>query len=181
MREILVEMFRHNLWANLTLIEFCAALPDPVLATRIPGAYGAIDDTLGHLAGTEEGYLSMLHGELAPGAAKRDRTTSPDLATLREQALRAGGRLELPTIHDHARASGEGLIAYAAAVEGDPMVLMAWPDRVYELPASLVLVQAVNHATEHRSQVSTALTQAGITPIAIDGWAWSAVRAASPS
>jgi uncharacterized damage-inducible protein DinB len=37
-------------------------------------------------------------------------------------------------------------------------------------------VQAINHATEHRSQVMTALTQVGITPPDLDGWSWSGER-----
>ena len=38
------------------------------------------------------------------------------------------------------------------------------------MPASLILLQAVNHATEHRSQIATILTQLGIEPPAMDGW-----------
>jgi uncharacterized damage-inducible protein DinB len=38
------------------------------------------------------------------------------------------------------------------------------------MPASLLLLQAVNHGTEHRSQVATILTQLGIEPPDMDGW-----------
>jgi uncharacterized damage-inducible protein DinB len=38
------------------------------------------------------------------------------------------------------------------------------------------LTQAINHATEHRTQIRTALTQAGIEPPALDGWAWDAAQ-----
>jgi uncharacterized damage-inducible protein DinB len=152
MNAMLAEMFRHNLWANLRLIDACVALPESVLEAHVPGTYGTVRETIGHLAGTEEGYLAMLTGALAPGALPRDATATPDLATLREHALRAGQQLDLATVRDHLRASGKGLIAYAASVEGDPTVQVAWPDQVYELPASLVLAQAINHATEHRSR-----------------------------
>jgi uncharacterized damage-inducible protein DinB len=40
------------------------------------------------------------------------------------------------------------------------------------MPASLILLQAVNHSTEHRSQVATILTQLQIEPPAMDGWAY---------
>jgi uncharacterized damage-inducible protein DinB len=40
------------------------------------------------------------------------------------------------------------------------------------MPLSLFLLQAINHATEHRSQVATILTQLGLTPPEMDGWAY---------
>jgi uncharacterized damage-inducible protein DinB len=44
------------------------------------------------------------------------------------------------------------------------------------MPAALFLVQAINHATEHRTQIKTALTQAGISPPELDGWTWDDER-----
>jgi uncharacterized damage-inducible protein DinB len=38
------------------------------------------------------------------------------------------------------------------------------------MPASLL--QAVNHGTEHRSQVATILTQLGVVPPEMDGWTY---------
>ena len=40
------------------------------------------------------------------------------------------------------------------------------------MPASLLLLQAVNHGTEHRSQVATILTQLGVVPPEMDGWTY---------
>jgi uncharacterized damage-inducible protein DinB len=37
---------------------------------------------------------------------------------------------------------------------------------------SLFLLQAVNHGTEHRSQVATVLTQLGVEPPGMDGWTY---------
>jgi uncharacterized damage-inducible protein DinB len=168
---ILTQMFRHNLWANLTLIDFCETQPADVLETNVPGTFGTIRETLGHLVGTEEGYLSALKGDFEHSSSA-DEGPNPTLATLRERALQAGEVLALATVREHAVKSGEGLVAYAEAAEGDPIVRMIWFDQTYELPASLFLVQAINHATEHRAQIKTALTQAGIAPPEIDGWTW---------
>ena len=168
---ILTEMFRHNLWANLTLLDLCATLPDEILETDVPGTFGTIRETLGHLAGTEEGYLAGLVGEIAPDSSL-DEEVSPNLATLRERALRVGEVLALATVREHAVKSGKGLIAYTEAVAGNPTVRVAWFGQAYEMPASLLLVQAINHATEHRAQIKTALTQAGIAPPELDGWTW---------
>jgi uncharacterized damage-inducible protein DinB len=155
---ILAELFRHNLWANLTLLDLYATLSEEILATSVPGTYGGIRETLTHLVGAEERYLSALVG----GPERRNPTleaTAPDVATLRE----------------HAHQSGAGLIAYAGTVESNPTLDVTWRGQTYEMPAALFLVQAINHATEHRSQIKIALTQAGITPPELDGWTWDDV------
>ena len=40
----------------------------------------------------------------------------------------------------------------------------------YRFPASGLLIQAINHATDHRSHIATILTQQGIEPLNLDGW-----------
>src|ERR671916_2304801 len=156
---ILADLFRHNLWANLTLIDLCVTLPDEILETKVPGTYGGVRETLAHQVGAEERYLAAL----VAGPERRNPTleeTAPDLSTLRE----------------HARQSGEGFVAYAERVEGNPTLQVIWRGQSYEMPAALFLVQAINHATEHRTQIKTALTQAGITPPELDGWTWDDER-----
>jgi uncharacterized damage-inducible protein DinB len=156
---VLAEMFRHNLWANLALIDCCAALPDDVLDTAIPGTYGGIRATLTHLAGAEGRYLAALTG----GPERRNPTfeqANPDLETVRERVQQ----------------SSEGLIAFAERVEADSILAVTWHGETYDMPVSLFLTQAINHATEHRSQIKTALTQAGIEPPELDGWTWDDAR-----
>jgi uncharacterized damage-inducible protein DinB len=158
-KPILTELLRHNLWANLVLLDLCLTLPDEILETNVPGTYGSIRETLAHLVGAEERYVSALRG----GPERRNPTleeTAPDLVTLRE----------------HARQSGEMFIAYAEMVEGNPTLDVTWHSQSHEMPAALFLVQAINHATEHRTQINTALTQAGITPPELDGWTWDYER-----
>ena len=43
----------------------------------------------------------------------------------------------------------------------------------YDADGAVILVQAFNHATEHRSQVCTILTTLGIEPPDLSGWEWS--------
>ena len=99
---ILAGLFRHNLWANLTLIDLCATLPDEILETNVPGTFGTVRDTLGHLAGTEEGYLAGLVEE-AERDSNSDNEASPNLATLRERAAGRRG----PRSRHRARAGAE--------------------------------------------------------------------------
>jgi uncharacterized damage-inducible protein DinB len=174
---ILADLCRHNLWANLVLIDRCASLPDDVLETNVPGTFGSVRETLGHLVGTEEGYLAGLVGESESDASPDDEAF-PTLATLRERALAAGQVLALATVREHAVTSGAGLIAYAENVAGNPTVRVTWFAQTWELSAALFMVQAINHATEHRAQIKTALTQAGITPPELDGWTWDREQSA---
>ena len=156
---ILAELFRHNLWANLILIDLCLTLPEEILETNVPGTYGGIHETLTHLVGAEERYLLALAG----GSKRFNATleeTAPDLATLRE----------------HARQSGERFVAYAGTVEGNPTLDVTWHGQSYKMPTAFYLVQAINHSTEHRSQIKIALTQAGISPPELDGWTWDDER-----
>ena len=156
---ILADLFRHNLWANLTLIDLCATLPDDVLGSDVRGTYGGIRETLNHMVGAEERYLTALVAE----PERRNPTleeTAPDLTTLRK----------------HGRQSGEAFVDYAGTVEGNPILDVTWHGQAYRMPAALFLVQAINHATEHRTQIKTALTQAGITPPELDGWTWDDER-----
>ncbi len=46
--------------------------------------------------------------------------------------------------------------------------------RPVALPAVTVYVQAINHATEHRSQIATILTQQGVESPNFSGWACGA-------
>ena len=156
---VLADLFRHNRWANLSLVDFIMGQPDDILETNVPGTYGTIRETLAHFAGAEERY----HAALTGGPERRNPTLEelrPDLATMRE----------------HLDQSGAGLMAFAESVTGDPTLTVVWRGETHQTPASLFLVQAINHATEHRSQIMTALTQAGVSPPELDGWAWDEER-----
>jgi uncharacterized damage-inducible protein DinB len=156
---VLAELFRHNLWANLILFDLCLTLPEEILETSVPGTFGGIRETLIHLVGAEERYLLALAG----GSKRRNPSLeeiSPDLATVRE----------------HARQSGERFVAYAETVEGNPTLDVTWDGQSYKVPTAFYVVQAINHSTEHRSQIKIALTQAGISPPELDGWDWDDAR-----
>lgn len=148
----LVTLFRHNLWANLRLLDACAALDAAQLDEAVTGTYGAIYDTLNHLVRAEQGYLIQLTGQY-PELRLR-RTDRPSLDTLRAQA----------------RLSGVGLMAVAGTIA--PSAMATWEDENgrWAIAAGVVLTQAINHATEHRAQIATTLAQIGVTPPEMDGW-----------
>ena len=150
----LVTMFRHNLWANLGLIDACAALEEEQLAATAVGTYGTIYDTLHHLVRAEQGYLYLLTGD-SPVARMR-REDKPTIATLRENS----------------RLFSEGLMAVAAGVTPSALAYSVEENGRWAMPAGVVLNQAINHATEHRAHIMTILTQMGIEPPDLSGWAF---------
>ena len=72
-------------------------------------------------------------------------------------------------------AHGDGQLERAAATpDADRRVQVTGhdPPGTWSMAAPLFLLQAVNHSTEHRSQVATILTQLGIEPPSMDGWTY---------
>ena len=62
--------------------------------------------------------------------------------------------------------------ATQVAEEREVEVIGDDPPGTWRMPGPLLLLQAVNHGTEHRSQVATILTQLGIQPPEMDGWTY---------
>lgn len=148
------DFYRHNLWANLHLLDACAQLTDEQLDASAPGTYGRIRDTLVHLFRAEASYLAQLT-QRPP-----ERRLSPD---------------EFPgveALREHARRSGEGLIAVATTVDPAHILQGTYQGEPYEMPVIVPLMQAIHHAADHRSQIATALSQLGIEPPNLSVWAY---------
>jgi uncharacterized damage-inducible protein DinB len=151
----LVALFRHNLWANLRLLDACTALNEQQLAATTAGTFGDIYTTLKHIVHAEQSYLSRLTGRQSETPLPQE--DNPNVTALRE----------------HARYFGEGLITVAAGAAPSDTFQVEWDDGQFrEIPGSLLLTQVINHATEHRAQVMTILTQQGIEPPDLSGWAY---------
>ena len=152
---VLETLYHHNLWANLSLVDVCALLSDEQLQTSVVGGYGSILDTLQHFVMSEESYVYRIRtGEPLVRAQDAPRPTMAEMRT------------SLQT-------SGEGLIEWATKVAPTDNIQLTWKDRqpVY-VPKAVILTQAINHATEHRSQIMTILTQLGIEPPDLSSWSY---------
>ena len=147
---ILVKIFEHNNWANDQIIRACYDLSDEQLdAVPQSTTKGSIRRTLTHLVSSQSGYLTLLTQSL-----ESRREVRPVLDELR----------------DAARASGEGFIDLARDTSGKlPRTQLQTHDN-YLVDPWVVMVQAINHATEHREQIKSMLTTLGVTPPEIDGW-----------
>ena len=58
--DTLTILFRHNRWANLSILERCAELTDEQLDATIAGTFGTIRDTLQHIVTAEQSYFSRI-------------------------------------------------------------------------------------------------------------------------
>ena len=147
--DLLVKLFEHNNWANMQIIQACHALSDEQLDAEPQSAtQGSIRSTLSHLVGSQHGYLSLL---MLPVEARV--RLSPALDELQEVAHK----------------SGEGLLALARGEQKPFETRLRTRDGFYTEPW-VVMLQAINHATEHREQIKSMLSALGITPPNIDGW-----------
>jgi uncharacterized damage-inducible protein DinB len=145
----LEKLFEHNNWANLKIIQSCMALGDEQLDAESHSATkGNIRETLVHLVKSQRGYLALL--TLPPEA----RPTEP---------------LPFDELLESVRASGDGLLALAKGERQPFQNPLQTTDGFYVAPW-VVMVQAINHATEHREQIKSMLSALGITPPDIDGW-----------
>lgn len=146
------DFIRQNEWATLTLVEACRELTDEHLDdSSTTGVYGSIRATFHHIVSAEGGYATLLGHE--PEGRLRSRDPWPGFDGLADQVRKAADSLVAATFEDHDRRIplGDG----------------------WEVEASVVLIQAVHHGTDHRSQICTILTDLGVEPPEIDSWSWS--------
>lgn len=153
MTSLLVKLFEHNRWANLRAAAACAGLTDAQLDATVSGTAGPVRDTLMHVAGAEQRYVMLLSGR-QPTYSERDGW--PGAEALR-RALDE---------------SGNALIDLAGRADPDEVLRGERGGERYELPVEIAYTQAINHATEHRSQIATILTQQGVEPPDFQAWAW---------
>jgi len=150
---LLIETFRYNKWANLHLLDVCAALSDEQLQLTAPGTYGTIAATLHHLFAAEQRYLRRLAGTKPE---INEREPLPGVALLREHAVRSGDRL----------------IEAAGRTTPDDTIDEERDGRVMRLHLGVVLVQAMHHGNDHRTHICTILGAHDIPYGDMDVWAY---------
>jgi len=149
MTTTLAEIFLHNRWANERILEACRDLTGEQRAVSVEGTYGELGHTLIHIVRAESFYLKLITG-WEPPVRWEIPGPWPGIDVLLERSRFTGDRL------------GE------IVDDLDPQALLDRGDA--RVPTWVVLVQVINHATEHRAQAATILTQLGIEPPPVDGW-----------
>ncbi|MDL1944992.1 hypothetical protein FBQ99_21960 [Chloroflexi bacterium CFX2] len=147
---ILARLFEHNNWANQKIMEVCSALTDDQLdAPPQSATEGSIRSTLTHLVSAQHGYLRLL---TIPLEERKDRVT-----------------LQFDELQESLKSSGERLLELARDESKLPTTRLRTRDD-YRVEPWVVMIQIINHATEHREQIKSMLTALGIEPPSIDGW-----------
>jgi len=149
---VLTTLFGHNAWANLKLLDFCAGLSDAQLDATAIGGFGSIRDTLVHIVGAEVSYVERVNGKLPAQPLAPDQF--PGFAVLK----------------DAVRWAGDELLQLALSARKDTSVRQRPPRQLFEYKLASLMVQAVSHSTEHRTQISTIITQLGMEPPDMSGW-----------
>lgn len=154
--DLIGEFFRHNAMMNQRLLDVCRLLSTEQLEGTAIGTYGTIGTTLVHIANAQEGYAARFLGEERPERLEED--PFPGFEVLTERMQRGDQRLA-----EGARRADSD---HQVKVTGDD------PPGTWTMPAPLYFLQAINHGTEHRSQIATILTQLGVEPPEMDGWTY---------
>ncbi len=153
---MLAKLIEHNNWANRDIVRACAGLADAQLDARpISEKQWSIRENLVHLVVCQQDYLSMLMGQPEPAEPE-----TPSFAELEASADTSGaGLLELD------------VDAIPSPLERDGYRIDPW----------VVMLQALNHATEHRKQIANLMRAQELKPPSMDGWAFGeAERAVIP-
>jgi uncharacterized damage-inducible protein DinB len=149
---VLTALFAHNTWANLKLLDFCAGLSDEQLDATVLGGFGSIRDTLRHIVEAEVGYVERVNSRLPAEPPSPDQF--PGFVVLKNVV----------------RWAGDELLLLALAARQDTSVRQRPPRMLIEYKLASLMVQAVNHSTEHRTQISTIITQLGLEPPDVSVW-----------
>ena len=148
----LIKLFEHNNWANQRIIQACSSLSDEQLdAAPQSVTKGTIRLTLVHLVSAQFSYLRTL---TLPVEERREAHTV-DFAELQESTTK----------------SGEGLLALAKG-EQKPFASPLQTRDGYYVEPWVLMVQIINHATEHREQINSMMSTLGIAPPDLDGWSY---------
>ena len=154
---ILEEFFNHNLWANLQIVDACSQLSAEQLDSEPQSATkGTIRQTLIHLVNSEYGYLSDLSGMKNPYDGRTDFSFTEMQQILHESAA---GYLALVR-----NPANEHLNAPVHTEDG------------YTIEPWVLLLQAINHATEHREQIKSMISALRIKPPRIDAWVYARTK-----
>jgi uncharacterized damage-inducible protein DinB len=155
----IVEALEYNRWATATLIDASRSRPDAVLDTRLPGFSGTCRELFAHVVGGQQTFVLRTMGRQHEGELNRDSAWP--------------GWDELTRI---ANESSAALIAAARRLPADANVELPYGRRRYRYPVRFLLVHAVEHGIEHRTEIKLQLAQQGVDTPDLDGWPFAESR-----
>ena len=156
MNKDLAEMFRYNAWANRELFSACRSLTKEQLDRHIQGISGSVRELLMHIAGGQQTFILRTKGRQHEGELGR-QSDWPGIETIIQIAA----------------STSDELIAIAEQLKDNEVVDLSYQGKTYRYPKRFFLVHAMEHSTEHRTEVKVALAHIGIETPDLDGWNYS--------
>jgi uncharacterized damage-inducible protein DinB len=148
----LADFIRYNTWANQALLGLCGQLSEAQLASDAPGAYGSIRATFEHMLRAEADYVGRMTGS-EPKPAFEWKTEAP----LSELAAFAGQ-------------TGEAMLRTVQRTPPLEMVHESADGFHIQYQARVLFLQMIIHGVEHRTNITTLLSQWKMTLPELDAW-----------
>ena len=149
-----MEFILYNNWANQQVLQACQNLREDQLEAAIPGAYGTIRETLGHIIRAEAYYLKLLTGSYPQ--PRFNWEAPPGLTELAAYATQIGA----------------ALVEMAQRVRPTDQAVEEDNGNEFRYHALAVFIQIINHGIEHRTNITTILNQGLQKPPDVDGWGY---------
>ena len=150
----LVEFACYNRWANQQLLTACMNLDAELLTASIPGTYGSIHETFGHLLRAEASFLQRIHG------------TSPQPAFNWEEPP---SLTQMATFADQV---GEAFMDTIQRVSPIENVHEENNDWTFDYQVRLIFMSLVYHGVAHRTDITTFLNSQGVVLPELDVWGY---------
>jgi uncharacterized damage-inducible protein DinB len=144
---LLEAAFAHHVWATLRVVDACLELSPEQLAVDVPGTRGPILETIRHLVESDAFDLFVLTGDRAHDVD----AAGMSLAELREVMERTGSGW---TEFISGPLDPDAVVREVDETDG----FQRWA------PVGFRLAGTLDHGTDHRSQICTALTTIGVQP-----------------
>src|SRR5258706_6501620 len=150
----LVELIRYNTWANQKVMAVCLTLNESQVSAPIPGAYGSIHRTFGHLLWAEADYIKRITGRAPqPPFNWEEEPSLPELAAVVAQL-------------------GAAFLDVVQRVPPAQIVHEEEEGKFLDYQAGQLFMQVINHGIEHRTNITTYLNSQGIALPEVDGWGY---------
>jgi len=149
-----LELFDYNAWANRTIFDAVARLPDDQYFRDLKSSYGGIHGTLCHIVWAEQLWLHRWLGKPNPVVAQgKDLTSLADVRSRWEEVETDRGRF---------------VAGMTEARLDDTKIVKPSSGGEYLHSFRQMFRHFINHSSYHRGQIVTFLRQLGTTPPSTD-------------
>jgi uncharacterized damage-inducible protein DinB len=149
----LIDLFRHNSWANDRVFDVVAGTEAGMLDVEAPGTRDTVRGTLAHLTRVEDAYFAMIEERPRESLETRERYAAHDLSWFRTRIRELGSAYEQ-------------LLATTSRERLERTLAIPWFD--FRITVREGLLQVLTHSSQHRSQVLSWLSAQGVVTPDLD-------------